>query len=54
MIIFVDESGIHKQTGHSTFALVEVTFDEKDTVERGVLLAEERHKIRSFHWSQLP
>lgn len=54
MYIFVDESGIHKQTDHSTFCLVYITMEHRDDVEQKVIEIEQRHGISVFHWVDQP
>lgn len=51
MYIFVDESGIHKQTDHSTFCLVYVAVNDTELIEREVIAIENRHRIKDFHWA---
>lgn len=52
MLIFIDESGIHKQDGHSVTALVYVKVKDADSVNNAVLKAEKELKIEPFHWSK--
>lgn len=54
MIIFVDESGIHKQKEHSSFALVYVAVQNKEKLEKSVEEIENEHGIKEFHWVDLP
>jgi len=53
-MIFIDESGIHKKDGHSTFILVYIIVKDKEEVEKEILAIERFHKIKFFHWSDLP
>jgi len=48
MIIFVDESGIHKITDHSTFALAYVSFVKYQDAEIKVKRIEKKLKIDYF------
>jgi hypothetical protein len=50
MLIFIDESGVHKQDGKSSVVLVYVTIENKDTIEKAIVDIESRLKIESFHW----
>ena len=52
MIIFIDESGIHKKVDHSTFALAYVEFENYPVVEKKILNIEAKLKIEHFHWSK--
>ncbi len=52
MHVFIDESGIHKQDGQSTTALVYVEFQDLGSLDEAVLKAEKDLKIESFHWSK--
>ncbi len=54
MIVFVDESGIHKRVDHSAFSVVFVCIDDYESVEKAVLEIEERYRLNPFHWSDLP
>lgn len=51
MIIFIDESGIHKQVDHSSIVLVYVMLEDVEEVERQILEIEKKLKIQPFHWS---
>lgn len=51
MFIFIDESGIHKSTDHSTFVLVYIQIDDYDKLEREVKAIEVKLKIENFHWA---
>ena len=52
MLIFIDESGIHKQGGQSTTALVYVKVEHIDSLNAAILLIEKALKIEPFHWSK--
>ena len=51
MIIFIDESGIHKKVGHSTTAVVYVEVTKLEKFERNLKTIEQDLRIRSFHWA---
>ena len=51
-VIYIDESGIHKQTDHSTFALVYITFSNLPEVEKRIIAIEKNLRIDSFHWAR--
>ncbi len=51
MIIFVDESGIHKSIDHSVFALVYVSTEDREVFEQAVVAIERELNIKDFHWS---
>src|SRR3989339_2205210 len=51
MVIFIDESGIHKQSGHSSFAVAYVEVRNLETLNRKLVLINESLKITSFHWA---
>jgi hypothetical protein len=50
--VFIDESGIHKQDGHSTTALVYVKVEHVEKVNSIVLKTESELKIEPFHWNK--
>ncbi len=52
MIVFIDESGIHKQTGHSTTAVVYVEIRNLEKVEKQILKILKSLNIDSFHWAE--
>lgn len=52
MVIFIDESGIHKQTGHSTTAVVYVEVDNLEKFEEKLKNIEKDLKISFFHWAE--
>lgn len=51
MLIFIDESGIHKSIDHSTFVLVYIEIDNYNLVEEQIQKIEKELNIDSFHWS---
>lgn len=50
MIIFIDESGIHRKDGKSLVALVYVVVNNLENIEQSIERTEESLKISSFHW----
>ena len=52
MLVFIDESGVHKQDGQSTTALVYVKVEHAESLNRAILKAEKDLKIEPFHWSK--
>src|SRR3989344_9405471 len=52
MVIFIDESGIHKQTGHSTASVVYVRVKNLEKFEDGIKKIEKDLNISSFHWAE--
>lgn len=52
MIVFVDESGIHKSVDHSTFAVVSVAISRYPEFERAVEALERKLRIENFHWAK--
>jgi hypothetical protein len=53
MIIFIDESGIHKQIDHSTFVLVYIEIQNYDLICKELEKIESDLKIGKFHWSEI-
>ncbi len=51
MHIFIDESGIHKENGKSSVALVYVLTDDAQTLENAIVEAEKSLRIDNFHWT---
>jgi len=51
MIIFIDESGTHKQIDHATIVLVYVEIANLDQFEKSVIKIEKQLGIRYFHWT---
>lgn len=52
MVVFIDESGIHQQTGHSTTAVVYVQINNLELVEKQISKFLEKINISSFHWTE--
>jgi hypothetical protein len=52
MYIFVDESGVHKQEGHSSVALVYVAVANIMSFDESVEILEASLGILNFHWSK--
>jgi hypothetical protein len=52
MLVFIDESGIHKPIGYSTFVMVYVTELDYTILEQQVLQLEKSMNLKSFHWAQ--
>lgn len=50
--IFIDESGIHKQTGYSTTVVVYVEVKNLQKLERKLIEIEKNLRISSFHWAE--
>lgn len=51
MVIFIDESGTHKQVDHATIALVYVEVTNVEEFEKAVEEIEGGLKIKYFHWT---
>ena len=51
MVVFVDESGTHKQADHATIALVYVEVKDLEKFEKEVERIEKSLRIRYFHWT---
>src|SRR2546426_650240 len=51
MVVFIDESGIHKHTGHSTTAVVYVEVENFEEFEGDLVTIEKELRISSFHWA---
>jgi len=51
LMIFIDESGIHKQSGHSSFVLVYVFVKNVELLEKKIKVIEKEIGISHFHWS---
>jgi|SRR3989344_6182039 len=49
--IFIDESGVHKETGKSSIALAYVAFENLDETQKRILKIEKEIGIHHFHWS---
>lgn len=52
MLVFIDESGTNKGSGHSAFALVYVVVDDYSRFESAVKAVEEALGIEYFHWAK--
>lgn len=52
MVIFIDESGIHKQAGHSTSVVVYVEVKNLEKFEKRLKKIEDDLKISFFHWAE--
>lgn len=52
MIVFIDESGIHKKVDNSTFVLVYVEIENYEEIENKIEKIEEELKIDYFHWAE--
>lgn len=52
MVIFIDESGIHKQTGHSTASVVYVEVKNLEKFENKLKNIEIDLRITYFHWAE--
>jgi len=50
MLVFIDESGIHKASGYSVFAFVYIVMKDYAQFERDFLRIEKDLNIRAFHW----
>jgi len=51
MVVFIDESGIHKQEGHSTVAVVYVEVVNREIFDKEFSDALQQLKIKEFHWA---
>lgn len=51
MIVFIDESGIHKKIGRSTTAVVYVEVTQLEKLEKKLKVIENNLRISSFHWA---
>ena len=52
MLIFIDESGVHKEVDHSTFVLAYIESEHYDILDKQICKLEEELKIDYFHWSE--
>ncbi|MDI6602626.1 MAG: DUF3800 domain-containing protein [Patescibacteria group bacterium] len=52
MLVFIDESGIHKEMEHSTFVLVYIETENYGEIEKRILAVENQLKIDYFHWAK--
>jgi len=51
MHIFIDESGIHKRTEHSSFVVVYVAIKNESAINSQIERIEDTLGIHNFHWS---
>ena len=51
MYIFIDESGVDKQDGKSSIALVYLEINKLDSLQNSVIEIERKLKIKYFHWA---
>lgn len=51
-VIFIDESGIHKQVDHSTIVLVYILVKDVEKLENRIIKIEKELKINLFHWTK--
>lgn len=52
MVIFIDESGTHKKTDHSSTAIVYIEVPKLENVEQKILEIEKELRIETFHWGE--
>lgn len=52
MVIFIDESGTHKQSGHAANAVVYITLDDIEEVESQLRQIIADMDLKSFHWAE--
>lgn len=52
MVIFIDESGTHKKTGHAATVLVYIEVDNFEKFEQELKKIEQDLRISSFHWAE--
>ena len=53
MLIFVDESGVHKNVDNSTFVLVYLEIENYNQLEKEIKKIEKELKIDYFHWKEM-
>jgi hypothetical protein len=51
LYIFIDESGIHKETGKSSVALAYISFENLSKIQDQVIKIEKEIGIEFFHWA---
>jgi len=51
MVIFIDESGTHKQSSHASNALVYVEVKNLEIFENKMVKLPEKLDIGAFHWA---
>lgn len=52
MLIFIDESGIHKKVEHSSFALAYIEANNYEFLEKKIKEIEKDLEIENFHWAE--
>lgn len=52
MVIFIDESGTHKQSGYAANTIVYVTIEDIEDVENRLRLVVSKLNLNSFHWAE--
>ena len=52
MLVFIDESGIHKKIQHSTFVLAYIESEHYQVLEEKIQAIEKKLKIDHFHWAK--
>lgn len=52
MLIFIDESGIHKDVDHSTFVVVYIETENYEKIENEIENVERELEIDYFHWKK--
>lgn len=52
MLVFIDESGIHKKIEHSTFVLAYIKTKDYQVLEEQIKEIESKLKINYFHWAK--
>lgn len=52
MVIFIDESGTHKQSGHAANAVVYITLDNIEEIENQLRQIVADMGLESFHWAK--
>lgn len=52
MVVFIDESGVHKQEGHSTTSVVYVEVANLEKFTAGLIKLEKNLRIAYFHWTE--
>lgn len=52
MVIFIDESGTHKQSGHAANAVIYITLDNVEEVENQLRQIVIDLDLESFHWAE--
>lgn len=52
MVIFIDESGTHKQSGHAANAVVSIKINNLEEVEKQMRKTLKELRLESFHWAE--